>query len=258
MRSLVISDWHHRWQTVKSIIDRNDDCDFIISLGDEFDGRGAIDTIKDTQKTAEYLLECLHRPNFIWLAGNHTLPYIYPHNDYLKCSGTTPGKRHVIREVMGDYIYHFKFYHWDGHFLYSHAGLNPKFLPSTGFSLEWIKERVDKARYAAECGVLDTLFGAGFSRGGNQAVGGLTWQDWDEDFSPIPGIQQIMGHTADEEPRIWNDKEFCNICLDTKSEHYAITDGSKVNIYNKDGSPFVASSPSQNYMFQKHSNKHNK
>jgi predicted phosphodiesterase len=231
MKNLIIPDWHHRWQIVKNIIDRHSDCDYIISLGDEFDGKGGNDTVEDARKTAEYLLECLNRPNFIWLAGNHTLPYVFPDNKYIGCMGNTPEKGKAIREVMGEAISRIQFYHYDGYFLYTHAGLNPRFLPKSGFSLEWFEERVKKVRCDAGKGTMNGWLGAGFSRGGSQSVGGITWQDWDDEFKPIEGVSQIVAHTKDDKPRRILAQGSLNICCDTGNRHYLIIEDGNVSIY---------------------------
>ena len=39
------------------------------------------------------------------------------------------------------------------------------------------------------------LIGCGYARHGDAPVGGLTWLDWAEEFAPIPGIHQIVGHS---------------------------------------------------------------
>lgn len=43
-------------------------------------------------------------------------------------------------------------------------------------------------------GIPDSLFGAGIDQDGAQGVGGPLWLDW-ASLVPIPGINQIVGHT---------------------------------------------------------------
>jgi hypothetical protein len=41
----------------------------------------------------------------------------------------------------------------------------------------------------------DAWVARGIERGGNAAVGGITWLDWRSEFRPVPGVNQIVGHT---------------------------------------------------------------
>lgn len=230
MRSLILSDWHHRWETVEKIINHNNTVDRIISLSDEFDDFG--DTPKDAENTAVFLKKCLNLPNFISTVGNHSLFYFYPKVSWLRCSGNTKEKCEVIRKTLGDDIYKFHFYHWDEYFLYTHAGLNPYFLPPDGFSPEWMEKRCQQARLNCEAGIPDPILCAGYSRGGNLTSGGITWCDWEYDFVPIEGLNQICGHTPGRFPRVKLGKNSVNYCIDTHSKHYAIVADGKVDIFD--------------------------
>ena len=52
-------------------------------------------------------------------------------------------------------------------------------------------------------------------------IGGLNWMDW-SDLAPIPGVNQLVGHTAAETVRHKRTSNTRNICLDTNLNHYAI------------------------------------
>lgn len=57
---------------------------------------------------------------------------------------------------------------------------------------------------------------AGWARGGDCPVGGLTWLDWNREFVPIPGLNQIVGHTRrDGEVRHRSTPESDNWCIDS-------------------------------------------
>ena len=73
---------------------------------------------------------------------------------------------------------------------------------------------------------LHPLLRAGWVRGGDQAKGGCTWLDWDEEFEDIPGVPQIVGHTIGKEPR-WKG---ASLCLDTQLRHYAVIEDGKVTV----------------------------
>jgi hypothetical protein len=99
------------------------------------------------------------------------------------------------------------------------------------------------------------FFGCGRSRGGSFAKGGITWQDFDTDFVPIEGVNQIVGHTphpqvqaqlllgneSDERAISCSWEKYqqlnldepiksVNIALDTHRRHYAILQKGKLKI----------------------------
>ena len=66
--------------------------------------------------------------------------------------------------------------------------------------MEKILQRCGKAMALAARGKVDPILGAGEDRGGLQRHGGPLWMDWGS-LIPIPGIHQLVGHTADTEIR---------------------------------------------------------
>jgi hypothetical protein len=76
-----------------------------------------------------------------------------------------------------------------------------------------------------------------------QAVGGLVWCDFRE-FTPIPGLNQIFGHTPGNLGTTKRGQASINICLDTCGRvagvrHYLVIDGHtgdrQIEIKNIDG-----------------------
>jgi hypothetical protein len=57
--------------------------------------------------------------------------------------------------------------------------------------------------------------------------------DWDE-LVPIPGLNQLVGHTPDKSVRHKNAPTSRNICLDTNLRNYAVFDGGKLEIKSYD------------------------
>ena len=49
------------------------------------------------------------------------------------------------------------------------------------------------SKLAADC--YEPLLACGAGRGGRELVGGITWLDWWCEFTPVPGLNQIVGHT---------------------------------------------------------------
>src|ERR1019366_7343651 len=67
------------------------------------------------------------------------------------------------------------------------------------------------------------LLGRGVSRSGDQRIGGINWMDWEE-LIPIPGLNQLVGHTPAQSVRHKKTPTSRNICLDTHLRHYAVFD----------------------------------
>ena len=57
-------------------------------------------------------------------------------------------------------------------------------------------------------------FGIGTARGGTLKKGGLLWQDWFEEFEPIEGLNQIVGHTHSERIHYKNTDNSINVNVD--------------------------------------------
>lgn len=256
---LILPDIHNRWKIADSIINRHPEVDKIISLGDIFDDFG--DSPKIAQQTAQALSRWLDNPKFVWVLGNHDSGYLYggSKNPAFYCQGFTVSKQKKIKEILGDKIHNNQLFYWTGEdkndpngFLLSHAGLHPDHLPYSNPNIpfniiKWLEKESKEATEKAKIGVMSWIFAAGFSRGGRARLGGLTWMDYSE-FEPIPGINQIFGHTSDRFPRniITPDSE--NWCIDTHLNHYSIIEidegesGNyglqKVKICNRDGSVY--------------------
>ena len=93
----------------------------------------------------------------------------------------------------------------------SHAGFHPVWIKEP--TVARILRRCEKAMQHAKRRVVDPMLGAGEDRGGLQRFGGPLWMDWDN-LLPIPGINQLVGHTASEDVRKKITPESRNFCLD--------------------------------------------
>lgn len=271
MKTLIIPDIHHKRTSVDLILKEHyDSVDKVIFLGDFFDAYN--DSPVDAKKTAEWLKKKIQDPklNFIW--GNHDIPYAYPWNQHLYCSGFTIEKSKAISKVMSveDWS-RFVPYVWDQGFLLSHAGANWNFIRRLSSTFKHstiqldeienelaISYKIDKGENLPN-GTKTILFNAGWDRGGREPAGGLNWGCWSV-FNPVPGLKQIVGHTIQNIPSIKYIKEgmICSasydaisykeineefnldiikgwaINLDTNSNHYAISEGGDLNIIKND------------------------
>ncbi len=219
MKTLIISDIHHRIVRAQKLIDAHP-CDRYVFLGDIYDDFG--DDVLIAGKTARWHKEKLadEKNTFIW--GNHDLPYAYWHNKDLKCSGNTRDKAEVINDIMErqDWAKIKFFVQVDG-WLISHAGLRPDFGDKD------LEAEASAAIKCADAIQPHWMIAAGYARGGGWALGGLTWLDWNQEFKPIPGIKQIVGHTPGKMPR----EKDGNWCIDTHMRHAAIIEDGKLEIF---------------------------
>lgn len=220
MKYLLILDIHNKINRAQKLIDGYAKCDRRVFLGDIYDDFG--DDAKIAAETARWHKEQLRDPknDFIW--GNHDLPYAFWRNRGLQCSGNTKDKAEVINEILtpGDWALT-KFFVWAGGWLISHAGLRHDYAECD------LKTEADRALTCAATIQPHWMIQAGHARGGSWKLGGLTWLDWNEEFQPIPGIKQIVGHTPGSQPR----EKAGNWCIDTHLRHAAILEDGKLEIF---------------------------
>lgn len=263
MRTLVLSDIHHRHRRAQHLIDKvpHDKC---ILLGDYFDAWG--DSDYEAVDTAEWLRDkVLYNDKIIALTGNHDTSYIYQDNINFRCSGYTTSKNIRINKILSEEDKsRFKVYHISDGFLFSHAGLSkPTWELLTSVvdsnqenSLEVVDRVLSKAVTEdierAKNGNDAMLFAAGWDRGGYQRHGGINWVDWNS-FAPIKNINQIVGHSRHKVPHIlvqqkgggiyqgpitdYYKRKFknplsTNYALDTDSNHYMVIEDGVVSIYD--------------------------
>lgn len=229
MKILILSDVHNRiGRGFDDIVKRVPNCDRIICLGDLFDDFD--DTPGIAAQTARWLKSLISDERITFLMGNHDQHYAFPKVRGYKCGGWEPGKQLVIDSILGPddwdkmVLCHFVSGTDRTTWLLSHAGVHPAFLGSLQ------EDEVELARIGSlEIDALEdsrqgkrhVFMGAGADRMGDQTVGGITWLDWDS-FVPIPGLNQIVGHTPGKVPRCKTGENSVNWCLDTHSKHYGI------------------------------------
>lgn len=263
--TLIIPDIHLRWEQAEKIISAVGP-DEVIFLGDYFDDFG--DTPEMVRDTAEWLEGSVNKPNRIHLYGNHDQSYGFPFLTF-KCSGYEQWKDFTINDIVSKTTWNkLKWYHWlDDRWLLTHAGLHRSNVPKEIYQhindrpkfIEELSKYLDKSieegiREAAN-NTRTWIFNAGHSRGGSQKVGGITWCDYEVEFEPIIGINQIFGHTPlrhvcwtthernkDKQyppAHSWNptiqqldNKNLSsNLCLDCRGNtHYAVWNGTNLII----------------------------
>lgn len=191
--TLVIGDIHHHTVEAELLIERNvGRFATVVFLGDYFDDFG--DTPERMQCTCRWLNESLLQSNRVHLLGNHDLSYLNPDNAQLSCPGWSVMKQRVFdcecRDLSRDRLF---LAVRVGSWVLSHAGFHRALIGGLGPD-ELVCAAKDALRKALS-GRRSPFLGCGYGRGGGEPFGGVTWLDWSEEFRPIEGIHQIVGHT---------------------------------------------------------------
>jgi len=235
---VVVSDIHNDFYKTKRIIS-HEDADFNICLGDWFDSFYYDDNY-DYEATAKYLLEdFLPKDYNITLFGNHDLHYLF-NNSYTQCSGFEERKKGAIDFVLGkNKIYHkFKWYIWIDDFLCTHAGLHANFIdPSCKDNNDidkFLEKEVELANINLVADKMHWFYAPGFSRGGSYKQGGIVWLDFNQEFQPVEGLNQIFGHTTRRkgscEYRNDESKNSINLCIDCFQSEYLVIENKEIKI----------------------------
>jgi hypothetical protein len=223
MVTLIIPDLHHKVKWLEEFIAYLK-YDEIVLLGDYFDDFG--DNPEIAGNTAEWLAWSIRQPKRIHLLGNHDLPYLTPEtgdNAELFCSGFSHLKKRAIQNhISFDKLNSFRLVYFTQNWALSHAGIHKYHFehPVNGVSQKHTEKLCHEALEGVKVGIVSPILRAGRSRGGRLPVGGITWLDWNWDFKPIKGLNQIVGHTKSGSVRYnhmpnKSRPDSINICLDT-------------------------------------------
>ena len=130
--------------------------------------------------------------------------------------------------------------------------------PIHGFTVEHLQDLSDRASQNAAMKKDDDFFNAGRARMGPAPVGGITWADFNWEFQPTPGVNQMVGHTPGEQVKCkWLRHEdtkprkgdwptyqkmleinpetsvhSLSVCIDTQGKHYAVIEDGVVTIHD--------------------------
>ena len=197
---MIIGDVHEKTRWIKKKI-QDESPDLIICLGDYWDS--FVTSTDSVKATCEWFIESVNNSKMILLQGNHCLFYRWPLIKKFICSGNTMEKCELINSTIKfEHWEKLKLFYFDEKYLYSHAGISKEhfFHPVNGITLDGIEEICNKAVEASKSGGAHPIFRAGWSRGGNERIGGLVWQDFSCEAMPVVGFHQIVGHTPVNSP----------------------------------------------------------
>lgn len=270
MRYLIIPDVHQKLEKLERVFKKVSKFNRLVSLGDWFDNFH--DTPEDSARTATRILDLYEKlgDNFIWLLGNHDVPYVFPETYYLlRCSGNTTAKLDAIQKVFEGKLdtrkvklaYRIK-YAKKKDIVLSHAGVSKHHFATINGNLSskrvltMCDEAIDRLCAREDnpmVGGYEPILMAGRARMGRLPVGGITWQDWNMEFNPHPQISQIVGHTPTRNPQVMNGSGSTiapdegtletglvynlapgvsyNFNIDTHLNHYMIIENGKITIY---------------------------
>jgi predicted phosphodiesterase len=235
---LVFSDPHQDHVKLNNILTK-ENYDVAVCLGDWFDSY-FYNTGSDVEKTCQILKKYIFNDNFYTIGGNHDWQYLY-NNKPAICSGYTNWKDKLITFHLEKKLplIRDKFLHYvliDDNILLTHAGIHPNhILPKTDITnkkylINYLEREIFLTKLSLESGGSYWTYRAGYARGGSQKFGGWCWLDWDEEFSPIDGLKQIVGHTFRQDYKIQEKQG--NYCLDTNMSQYILIFNGKVEIKN--------------------------
>jgi hypothetical protein len=220
MATLIVPDSHERLGRLARILDLRSKADRTVFLGDWFDTFAAYDEGRVREVCG--IIGIISGLTDDLLLGNHDCHYFFDHAGFM-CSGYEQRRKDTVRRlVTPDTVNRFQLYTTVGPYLVSHAGFNEH-------TLQYAKPEIAAdALKTAKNGGFDPIFGAGRARGGNQRYGGPTWLDWNDEFSHIDDLPQIVGHTMDSRNfkvrSKGTDAQLKSWCLDTGLRHVAWVD----------------------------------
>ena len=236
MRTLIIPDLHDKSPVAQAILDTVT-WDKAILLGDAFDDFTT--DVREAVATANWLQATLKNLDIACLWGNHDLHYLWLW-PWLRCSGYSPEKQKAILLTGIESLRtRLRFHVWVDDWLITHAGLDNRLLPSAlrrkgaasnpSFS-EWLSQEEQRCLDCLQFGLRHPWLEAGRDRGGSAPVGGLVWSDV-RSFQPIPGINQLFGHTPGYDIREVPGRKSRNVCVDTNLGHYAIIENGELTVH---------------------------
>lgn len=204
MKYVFIGDVHGKVNAVEAALSKDGHKVFVGDFCDSFDR-----SVDDHEKCLVLVLDAIESDEATAIFGNHELSYLmpYPH----RCSGYSTSMEQMLRphqkRIRDSFVPFLEIgYDW----LVTHAGLHPDVaiaLPET-----WESEFQNPN---------SPMHWIGRSRGGRHPIGGMFWCDFNDEFQPIDGMNQVFGHTRHRTRDIRtktgnNSINYCIDCLDTK------------------------------------------
>lgn len=234
MKTLVIPDIHNKVEIADLWI-KHSKADKFIFLGDFFDSYG--DNASDAIKTAYWLKNSLKQENRIHLFGNHDIPY-FKRNSATDCPGWSKSKSDAINQILTLQDWNkFDFIYKEMGFFLSHAGITyPTYSAFLNGNIENVFEEEIKCKNDFKNGIKHWFLNGSHARMLSlDMCPGLLWTDWNQEFAPIRGCNQIVGHSFGNEPRYeraypFGDEDGDNCCIDCGLKYAILFNEGKINL----------------------------
>ena len=247
-RCVIVPDVHQDVAWVRRIFERERVMESdaqVVFLGDYFDSWKKPPAVAGVAETCRFLLEtrAALRGRCVFLLGNHDIQYWearvacashrslrHLHN---KCGAAFShnAAKKITKGLSVEFWLEARLFVVVDGWLLSHAGVAAEHWPtmdSPEDSLGLLEEKC-KAALAMMRHGQQPLLAAGKSRGGDALKGGLTWLDWNEEFSDDLPLPQIVGHTADEAGARQKGRSWC---IDGHQSCYAVLENGGCEVRN--------------------------
>lgn len=202
MSILVCGDIHGKTEVMNELysLAEQPHINHLVFVGDFVDSHDR--TIEEEIECMNIALDLSERGYATLIYGNHELSYL---KSYMRCSRY----RHEMQKYFDNnrerIVRNFVSHKYVGSILVTHAGLSLHHLEYSGAQsvMDYLLNHVERHK------------DIGYERGGNMPYGGIYWNDYRYEFTPVDNVLQIFGHTR--RPLISEDYpgNFCIDCLDT-------------------------------------------
>jgi len=196
MKYVFVGDIHGKHDIVEEALQQDGRIVFVGDFLDSFN-----ESPENQIKCINTVLNAITLGKADAIPGNHELGYIY---DQHSCSRWKDLTRRLFQPLIPEVLKLFvPFMQIGDEWLVTHAGAVQEVLPTgTSPTLDWANDLDSSAHWI------------GRSRGGFNYIGGIWWCDFNREFEPIPGLNQIFGHTAGRDIRIKTGVNSINYCID--------------------------------------------
>lgn len=246
-RCLIIPDVHQDIAWVERVLAREDGgdvpLDLIVFLGDYFDSRRPVTQRAGIAETCDYLdaLRVRLGERAVFLLGNHDVQYLEaraaclarrtPRHLRYQCGAafSHSAAKRIAKDLSPEFWAAVRLSVNVNGWLLSHAGVAAEHWPlraTPDDSLRALNEACVAALETITAPLAPhPLLEAGRVRGGDAAVGGITWLDWDDEFEDALPLPQIVGHTSNESGARQRRRSWC---IDGAQSCYGVLMGSEL------------------------------
>ena len=184
MKYIFIGDIHGKVGEVERALSIPGKKIFVGDFQDSYDH-----SVADHAKCLDLVLDAIEKGEAEAIYGNHELSYLMARH---RCSGWDKWRAALLREREVRVRVLFKpFILLNKNWLISHAGLTTQLWEWQNLSLDNLEQTLN-GWWKEDSSPMHFI---GYCRGGPNPFGGLFWCDFNDEFEPVTGLNQIFGHT---------------------------------------------------------------